>query len=358
MLDDILRAFGLDATKYTTEKFGNGLINSTWRVTNNAGADEFVLQQINKAVFKDPYAIAQNIRKIDQYLSQQFPGYLFVPALPALNGDYLVKYTDNQYYRLMPYVKDSVSLDTVQTPREAFEAARQFARFTAQLSEFDVNGLKYTLPDFHHLSARYTQFLRAVQGASNARLTDAADAITKARLYQDIALQHQSIISEALLPLRVIHHDTKISNILFDQQHKGLCVIDLDTVMPGYYISDVGDMMRTYLSPANEEEQDLSLVEVREDLFAAIVKGYFMEMGAVLTDTEKNMFVYAGKFMIYMQALRFLTDYLNNDIYYGAQYPQHNLTRAKNQFILLEKYIAAEVSFQEIVAAYNQELAG
>src|SRR4030095_16644665 len=116
---------------------------------------------------------------------------------------------------------------------------------------------------------------------------------------------------------RVIHHDTKISNVLFDAQGKGICVIDLDTVMPGYFISDVGDMMRTYLSPVSEEEKDFSKIRIREDFYKAIVNGYYKEMKDSLTEIEKQHFFYSGCFMIYMQALRFLTDFLNNDIYYG-----------------------------------------
>lgn len=155
-----------------------------------------------------------------------------------------------------------------------------------------------------------------------------------------------------MIPLRVIHHDSKINNVLFDRKNNGLCVIDLDTDMPGYFISDVGDMMRTYLSPVDEEEQDLSKIEIREDFFKAIVEGYFEEMGATLSKVEKELFVYAGKFLIYTQAIRFLTDYLNNDSYYGEKYDGHNLTRATNQMLLLEKYCALEDKFQAIVADY------
>jgi thiamine kinase-like enzyme len=135
----------------------------------------------------------------------------------------------------------------------------------------------------------------------------------------------------------VTHHDTKISNVLFDDQDNGLCVIDLDTVMPGYFISDVGDMMRTYLSPVNEEEKDLSKIIIRNEYFKAITDGYLSEMSAELTEKEKEHFVYAGKFMIYMQALRFITDHLNNDHYYGAAYEGHNFVRANNQAVLLQK---------------------
>ena len=136
---------------------------------------------------------------------------------------------------------------------------------------------------------------------------------------------------------------------MFDEEDNGLCVIDLDTVMPGYFISDLGDMMRTYLSPVSEEEKDLDKIEVRTEFFKAIIKGYLSEMSDELSELEKSSIIYAGKFMIYMQALRFLTDYLNNDIYYGSRYPDHNLVRAMNQAKLLEKYLEKEQQFAAII---------
>lgn len=153
---------------------------------------------------------------------------------------------------------------------------------------------------------------------------------------------YEAILANPDFKLRVTHHDTKISNVLFDGHNKGLCVIDLDTVMPGYFISDVGDMMRTYLSPVSEEEQDFSLIEVRLPFYEAIVSGYLQEMQGELSAAECNAFFYAGQFMIYMQALRFITDYLNDDVYYGQRYPDHNLVRGRNQLVLLQKLMEKE----------------
>ncbi|WP_431217988.1 phosphotransferase enzyme family protein [Puia sp. P3] len=154
----------------------------------------------------------------------------------------------------------------------------------------------------------------------------------------NIVSEYEDIRANKGFQLRVTHHDTKISNVLFDRQGKGICVIDLDTMMPGYFISDVGDMLRTYLSPVSEEEKDLTQITVRESYFKAIVEGYMEEMRGELTPTEKDAFVYAGAFMMYMQALRFLSDYLNDDVYYGRRYEDHNYVRALNQATLLRKY--------------------
>lgn len=167
---------------------------------------------------------------------------------------------------------------------------------------------------------------------------------------EHIVHTYENIKHDTGFRVRVIHHDTKISNVLFNDHNKGLCIIDMDTVMPGYFISDVGDMMRTYLSPANEEEKEVDKIQVRDDFFTAIAQGYIGELKNELTQTEKQHVVYAGEFMIYMQALRFLTDHLNNDVYYGARYEGHNWVRAHNQVVLLQKYMAKESLFHHIIS--------
>jgi thiamine kinase-like enzyme len=198
--------------------------------------------------------------------------------------------------------------------------------------------LRLTLPGFHDLSYRWTQFTEALKNGSEARLKQAEAQVYIARWYERIVSHFDRIRSEGVFRKRVTHHDTKISNVLFNDKGDGLCVIDLDTVMPGFFISDVGDMMRTYLSPANEEERDLDLVAVRPEVFAAIREGYLEMLGDQLNETERAHFFYAGEFMVYMQALRFLTDFLLGDVYYGRAYEDHNLVRASNQFALLEAY--------------------
>ncbi len=159
---------------------------------------------------------------------------------------------------------------------------------------------------------------------------------------KNIVDTYENILHNNSFKLRVTHHDTKISNVLFDALDKGLCVIDLDTVMPGYFISDVGDMIRTYVSPVNEEEKDFSKIEIREEYFKAIWDGYMGEMNQELTGEEKKHFIYAGKFMIYMQAIRFITDHLNDDAYYGAKYDGQNFVRAGNQVVLLQRLMEKE----------------
>ncbi|WEK34730.1 MAG: aminoglycoside phosphotransferase family protein [Candidatus Pseudobacter hemicellulosilyticus] len=345
MLPSILTAFGISPDSCAITPFGSGLINHTWRI--ECGDKVYILQRINHQVFKQPEAIAANLTTIGRYLQQQHPGYLFTHALPTADGSStLVVDEVHGYFRLFPFVAGSHSIDVVKSTQQAYEAALQFGRFTRLLSSLDTKLLNITLPDFHNLSLRYRQFEQAVAGAREPRRSLAGDLVRYLSAQQEIVHTYKRIVANPDFPVRVIHHDTKISNILFDDNDKGLCVIDLDTVMPGYFISDVGDMLRTYLSPLSEEETDLSRITVREDYFRAIADGYLQEMGAVLTPEERGYFLYSGKFMIYMQALRFLTDYLNNDSYYGQRYEGHNLDRAANQATLLQRLIEKEAILQ------------
>lgn len=347
MLDNILSSFGLNPPDYQISTFGSGLINHTLKVSGNG--EEYILQQINPAVFKSPQSIANNLAALQTYLKNTCPDYLFVGALPSVSGDFLVKSAAGKYYRLLPFIRNSKTLLFVNEEKEAFEAAKQFGKFTRLLKDFDVSRLEYTLTDFHNLILRFGQFESARSNASAERINHASDEIKEAYLHLDILHTFNRLIAENQIPLRVIHHDTKISNVLFDGQQNGLCVIDLDTVMPGYFLSDVGDMMRTYLSGANEEETDLTKIYIRENVFSAVCRGYLSEMGNLLTKTEKQYFIFSGALIIYMQAIRFLTDYLNNDIYYTAVYEGHNLNRARNQFKLLNEYVSAKEKLCRLV---------
>ncbi|MDQ2863267.1 MAG: aminoglycoside phosphotransferase family protein [Bacteroidota bacterium] len=340
MLRDILLEYDINQDHLVFEPIHNGLINQTWLV-KNANKD-FILQKINHNIFKNPDAIAQNVRMIADYLSNHNHGYLFVSPIKTKDAEEMKHIKEEGYFRLLPFVKDSHTIDTVENPTQAYEAAKKFGEFTRLLSDFPVEKLQTTLPDFHNLSLRYQQFSEALEHGNKERIQKSKELIDFIIANKEIVDTYEEILKNPSFKLRVTHHDTKISNVLFDPNDKGLCVIDLDTVMPGYFISDVGDMIRTYLSPVPEEEKDFSKIEIREEYYAAIWNGYMGEMKNELSDIEKKHFIYAGKFMIYMQALRFLTDHLNNDIYYGAKYPDQNFVRAGNQVVLLQRLIDKE----------------
>jgi Ser/Thr protein kinase RdoA (MazF antagonist) len=332
----IWNEYGLKQHLVLPVKFGNGLINQTWKLVY--GAQAFILQTINQTVFSEPWAIASNIDAVALYLYRHHPDYLFVSAIKTKSGASMVV-VNGIYFRLFPFVEGSHAKSVLETPVQAFEAARQFGLFTKNLSGFNCKELKTTLPKFHDLVLRDKQFLDAVEKGNEERKKLAKDLIEKLVAYRFITNRFEQIIKNPNFKLRPTHHDTKISNVLFDSPDHAICVIDLDTLMPGYFISDLGDMMRTYLCPVSEEESDFSKITIRKAFYDAVIEGYCSEMGTELTKDELEAIPYAGQFMVYMQAIRFLTDFLNMDVYYGSKYPNQNLIRAGNQIVLLEKLL-------------------
>lgn len=340
MLHTVLQAYGLDEKLVQVASYGSGLINHTWKVTVPGAA--YILQRVNSSVFAEPRKIAFNISLLADHLKRHHPGYPFVAPLPSLQGGELVFLEGEGYFRLFPFMEGSHTIDVVETPDQAYEAALQFGRFTRLLSGLDAQRLEVTIPFFHDLGLRYRQFLTALERGNGQRIRACGTLIAAVQAQAGIVQDYQRLQADPDFRLRVTHHDTKISNVLFDARDKGICVIDLDTVMPGYFISDLGDMLRTYLSPVSEEEPDVDKIEVRAAYYRAIVEGYFGQLQSALTETEKGRVFYAGKFMVYMQALRFLTDHISNDVYYGARYEGHNLVRARNQMVLLQRLLEQE----------------
>lgn len=336
-LNNVVFHFGIDPGEAAFTHVQHGLINHTWKVTS--GKSVYILQKVNTDVFKIPQDVAYNTDIIASQLSHHNPGYIFAQPLKTIAGNSLYMDEAQHYYRMFPFVDGSCSRNSVETVQQAYEAARQFGRFTAALKNFDTGSLKVTIPFFHDLGHRYSLFLQALEEGDPVRIAASASLIRGLKKYYFLAEHFEKIKTDPQFRLRVTHHDTKISNVLFDKNDKGICVIDLDTVMPGYFISDVGDMMRTYLCPVTEEETDDDKIIIRPEIYDAIVSGYLSEMEQDLSDKEKQHFFYAGSFMICMQALRFLTDHLYNDRYYGAAYEGHNYNRARNQFVLLEEFM-------------------
>lgn len=333
ILDKILTAYGWAGAELV--KVNSGLINATWKL--KSGGREYLLQSVNTHVFKHPEKIDENLRMLASHLAEKAPGYLFIAPVKTVDGEGLVK-IEGVYYRVFDWVPGSHTISVAANTEQAYESARQFGLFTASLKHFDARKLNITIPDFHNIGLRYHQFEKALQDGNSERINNAKESIRYLRSASGIVERFDRFCRHLDAKIRVTHHDTKISNILFDESDKGLCVIDLDTVMPGNFLSDVGDMLRTYVCPVSEEEKDLNLISIRKNFMRDIENGYLLSMGAELSIFEKDHFYFGGEMLIYMQALRFLTDYLNNDVYYGSKYPNHNLDRALNQAELLRQF--------------------
>jgi len=334
-MEAIYKIYGWEVV--SAKPIQQGLINATYTVNTTQG--DYILQSINHSIFKDPAAIDFNINLIGAYLKKNNPTYLFTHLVPALSGKTLIEW-EGHFFRAFEKI-DGYALSVLDNAHQVEEAAKQFGQFTHILKDIQTDHLKITLPDFHNLSLRYHQFTTALEKGNTTRIAKSKEVISFLIAQKSIVDQYEYFVQHKEVQKRVTHHDTKISNVLFKNNgnsEKAICVIDLDTTMPGYFISDIGDMCRTCLSPVSEEESNLDLIQVDPLKFAALKKGYLSEMSEDLSSIELDHFFFSGQFMIYMQAIRFLTDHLNNDIYYGAKKEGQNYVRALNQMHLLEVY--------------------
>lgn len=332
-IQEVLNGFGLGFNNDQIKPLGNGHINQTYLLD---GPVKFVLQRINTNVFTRPEIIASNLKNASHHLNKNYPGYLFLNAAKTKSGEDMMYDEAGHPWRLFPYINNTITLESVSTPDEAYEAARGFAALTKKLDGVDVDRFKPTIDRFQDLAWRFEQLQDAIQQATDDRKFEAESAIEQALSFSYLVDEFVEWTQSGKLKPRVVHNDTKINNILFDSRsNKAVAVIDLDTLMPGYFIYDLGDMVRTFVSPVSEEEQDITKIAFRFPYYQNLLEGYLSEMNDCLTEDEKEAIPFAGMMMTYIMAIRFLADYLNGDIYYNTEYPGQNLVRATNQLRLL-----------------------
>ncbi|MBT1701169.1 phosphotransferase [Fulvivirgaceae bacterium PWU4] len=335
LIPGIISHYGLSAGNFSIERLGSGHIHYTYKLN---AKKSYVLQRVNKNVFKEPEVIASNLRVAADYLGKNFTDFLFLSAIETLEGKEMVYDAEGFPWRLFPFFDNTFTVDKVSTKEEAFSAAAEFARLSRYLKDVDTSRFSPTIPGFHDLSLRYRQFETALKNATPERIQRAQEAIAQAKAFSHLVTEYETLISSGSLKLRITHNDTKINNVLFNANTgKALCAIDLDTLMPGYFIYDIGDMIRTFVSPVDEEEKDVSKITVRQDIYRALVDGYLSQMNDCLTPEEKKAIPFSGMMMTYIMALRMLADFLNGDIYYHIKYEGQNLVRATNQLRLLQE---------------------
>jgi len=337
--------------------YGNGHINDTFLVTcNGASAPaRYILQHINAHVFHSPAVVMQNIERVTVHLAAQVAhepdrARRALTLVPARDGSNWYVDPDGETWRAYPFIENARSYETATSAEQAFQAAEAFGRFQQQLASLPSPRLHETIPDFHHTPKRFAALERAI----------AADVKGRAKLAQpeiDFALAHESITGVLIeaslqsdLPERITHNDTKFNNVLLDDATGvSLCVVDLDTVMPGLVLYDFGDMVRTTTSPAAEDEQDLSKVTMQFPLFEALVRGYLSAAGGFLTETEKKFLAFSGKLITFEIGIRFLADYLAGDTYFRIHRESHNLDRCRTQFKLVESIELQEEKMNRLV---------
>jgi thiamine kinase-like enzyme len=332
----------------TVKPIPGGLINHTYKIECER-RPPFLLQQINKHVFNRPQDVQENYITIWQFAEFEFTG-LRLPA-PVYCGRMTTLFVDEKdnYWRAFEFIDGTKMLSVAETDRQAGATAKAFARFTAAFSDFNIHQLKKVIPGFHDINARYEQLGAATHSEAYERLAKALPLINEFEKRERYKHFYEIITESEEFPVRVMHHDAKIANVLFSRKNgRVICPVDFDTIMPGYFFSDLGDMIRSMTCSLDENSIDFDKITIRKDFYKAIVDNYMSVMEKHFTSAEKKYVHYAGLLMVYMQAMRFLTDYLNGDVYYRIAYPDQNFDRAKNQLVLLqrlEEFLSKEYGF-------------
>jgi len=352
---DILRVYGIDPDACKITEFKQGHINDSFILDINDRC-RFFLQRINHHVFKDPESLMDNLILVDVAMMKHYGKKERVPY-PAViknrNKKFFHRDLDGNFWRMMEYVPDNLSYNIAEDDEVARKGAAAFGKFQHIMNGEKPAEYVSTIPDFHHLGKRLNQLQQAIEKDSENRVQEARKVITFALDRMDYANILEDLLRKKIVPLRVTHNDTKLNNVLFDKNTgESICVVDLDTVMPGTVLYDYGDMVRTFCSPVDEDEPDEKKVVFREEIFEALTKGYLSEVKNSLGDGEKENLLFGAKVMLLMIGVRFLTDYLEGDHYFKTSRDKHNLDRSRNQFVLLEQLEKKETSLQAIIRSF------
>ena len=363
-LEDAVYAFGFGPQCSYVKPFGEGHINETYAVymPGPEGTDvpRYVLQRVNIHVFKNPAQVMENIFSVTEYLREVIRkegGDLDRETLSYIktkSGDTYFEDADGQPWRCLHYVPNSICHQTVEEPQQFYQSARSFGHFLKQLGDYPAERLYETIPRFHDTVKRFQDFSEAVRKDVKNRAGQCREEIDFALAREADCGVLMNQLQEGILPLRVTHNDTKLNNILFDADtDQGLCIIDLDTIMPGLAANDFGDSIRFGASTAEEDEPDLSKVHFDIHLYELYVKGYLEMAREVLTPAEIDSLPWGARLMTLECGMRFLADYLQGDVYFKTAYPEHNLVRARTQFRLVKEMEEQFDSMYEILRKYS-----
>jgi Ser/Thr protein kinase RdoA (MazF antagonist) len=340
------------ANKLEIAPLGAGHINDSYRVVSSDG--EYVMQRINHNIFKNVDELQNNIARVTKHIRAKLieKGVIDVERrvlnlVPAKDGKLYYKDDEGNYWRMMDFVKDSKSFDSI-TPALAEKAGEAFGEFQNMLADLPGGPLFETIPNFHNMEARLATFRESVKNNAAGRLDEVKDLVAEIEKRANEMCYPEQLHRDGKLQKRTNHCDTKVNNVLFDAEGEVLCVVDLDTVMPGYVLSDFGDFMRTGANNGAEDDTDLSCVSINLSIFEAYTKGYLKTASEFLTELEKELLPLGAKLLTYMQTVRFLTDYIDGDKYYKIKSPKHNLERSLAQFKLLQSMEENFVKMQEI----------
>ena len=354
-LNSVAAHFGLHGTVADIQPLGNGLINDTYKITTaEPDAPDYVLQRINNAVFQDVDLLQHNIEVVTDHIRKKLQesgaddiDRKVLTFVKADNGKTYWHDGQQHYWRVSVFIPRAKTYETVNPYYSEF-AGQAFGQFEAMLTDLPET-LGETIPDFHNMELRRDQLRQAVKDDRAGRAAGVKDFIDEIEKYMDEMCLGERLFREGKLQKHVCHCDTKVNNMMFDKQGRVLCVIDLDTVMPSLFVSDYGDFLRTAANTIAEDSPEFDKIDFRMDIFEAFTRGYVESASSFLTPLEISLLPYAAELFPYMQAVRFLWDYLNGDHYWKCSYPEHNLTRARNQWHLFLKAREHEAEMKKFI---------
>jgi len=342
-LREVFNYFKADGSFLKGEHYGSGHIHDTYKIETIEGdKDDYILQRLNNNVFRNITEMQSNIERVTLHLRNKLneipgsdPKRECLNLIPSVDGKSWILDKDGNYWRMYIFISKHHSYNLVDSTEKAFEGGKVTGRFQMMLSDLPGGPLFETIPSFHNIEKRMNTFNLKIKENPAGRAESVRSEIMQFRQRAEEMKIILRLGSEGKIPLRITHNDTKFNNILFNENDKALCIIDLDTVMPGYIHYDFGDAIRTVANSAAEDESDLSKIQMNIDLFKAYAEGYLSETGTTLNNTEKEYLAFAPRLITYTIALRFFTDYLDGDNYFKIHHKQHNLQRARAQLKLL-----------------------
>ncbi len=356
-LKSICRNFLIPGDFIKSAPYGSGHINDTFVVLFNQGGLKvrYIVQRINHNIFKDPVALMDNVFRVTNHIQKKLSDSgestrRSLSLISTTDGRSYFKDKDGNFWRTYIFIEDTKSFNIIETTEQAFQAAKAFGDFQKNLVDIPGARLNETIPNFHNTPKRFEAFEKALSADSCNRAKSAEKEIAFALKKKDMASVLLKLNTEGKIPERITHNDTKLNNVLLDEKTgEEVCVIDLDTVMPGLALYDFGDLVRTSTSPAAEDEKDLAKVKMQMHMFEALAKGYLSTAKEFLTRTEVEYLPFSGKLITFEIGIRFLTDYLSGDTYFKIHREGHNLDRCRTQFKLVESIEEKEGSMQEII---------
>ncbi len=351
-IEHIADLFAIEGQFESAVGIETGLINSTWLVTYHSQSGEavrYILQRINESVFGQPQEVMRNVAAVTRHINQKVlrvkrdASGQTLNLYPGRTGYSHVEGPQGGIWRCYNFIEGCRTYDVVENTRQAYQAGLAFGAFQDLVSDLPATQLSEVIPDFHHTPKRYQQLQNAVAADECGLVSEVRDELARIETMSGEMDRIVSLEEQGELPIRVTHNDTKINNVLFDvDSDEAVCVIDLDTVMPGLSLYDIGDLIRTSVNPAAEDEPDLSQVQVRMPIFEALIEGYLQSAGKGLSPLEIQLIPFSGKLLAVELGIRFLTDYLSKDSYFRVTHPQQNLFRARTQLKLAEELANAE----------------